>query len=93
MLIAIDYDETFTLDPDLWAVFVARAISRGHYVVCATMRYESEGYAVERAFDGLGVSVYFTGRKAKKKYLNGIGIYPDVWIDDSPHFILADARK
>lgn len=34
----LDYDDTFTADPDLWRQFVSDALRRGHAVVCVTGR-------------------------------------------------------
>lgn len=35
--------------------------------------------------------IYYTSRIGKKKYMDEKGICIDVWIDDSPVFILEDA--
>lgn len=42
MLIALDYDGTFTEDPTLWVSFIAMAQAHGHDVIGVTMRYEFE---------------------------------------------------
>lgn len=91
MLIAIDYDETYTLDEYFWDTFINFAIGRNHEVICVTCRYEHEGNPVKKSI-GKHVPIYFTGRKAKKPYLKAKGIFPDVWIDDAPHWILKDAK-
>lgn len=88
MLIALDFDGTFTEDPDLWVSFVRFAKRRGHRVICATMRYESEGKEVAEALAGEVDQIVFTGRKAKRPYLQSVGLEPDVWIDDEPRWIL-----
>jgi len=47
MLIALDYDGTYTADPIFWDTFIASAQSHGHGVACITMRHEaSESLAV-----------------------------------------------
>lgn len=80
MRIALDYDNTFTCDPDMWLGFIRAAKSRGHEVKIVTMRYPSEPVEVTDA------EVVYTSRKAKAAY------YPaDVWIDDCPTFIFRDA--
>ena len=38
MLIALDFDETYTRDPEFWDIVIANATQRGHAVICATMR-------------------------------------------------------
>jgi len=35
--------------------------------------------------------VVFTGRQAKRAFAEALGIFPDVWIDDNPHWIGEDA--
>ena len=42
--IGLDYDGTYTVDPDLWLRFVRQAKDRGHEVICVTMRYPEETY-------------------------------------------------
>lgn len=39
---------------------------------------------IEKKFD----AVYYTNRKAKKQFLNNLGEYPSIWIDDNPYWIL-----
>lgn len=48
LLIALDYDKTYTADPVLWETFIAAAKHRGHSVIIATMRYPEEGAEVQR---------------------------------------------
>ena len=91
MLICIDYDETFTADPEFWRLVIGLAQHRDHEVVCATMRYRHEGDEILKVFENLGVPVIFTGRKAKADYVKGAGIYPDIWIDDNPIWLLHDS--
>ena len=92
MLIALDYDDTFTRHPSLWVEFIRTARSSGHEVMCVTMRHESEGEQVNRQLFGKVNRIIFTGRKAKKRTMEFLGLKVDVWIDDCPHFILTDAK-
>ena len=41
MLIALDYDDTFTRDPEGWLNFAKLMKSRGHEIIGVTMRYLS----------------------------------------------------
>ena len=84
MLIALDYDYTYTRDPAFWSAFITTAVQAGHNVVCVSMRFPHEPISMP-------CEVIYTGRKAKKPYSLSIGLLVDVWIDDSPEFILADA--
>ena len=88
MLIALDYDGTYTADPGLWTHFVDVARSRNHEVHLVTMRAESEpvrllGCHVDR--------VHYTDRKAKREYMQARGLTVQIWIDDMPDFIIGSA--
>lgn len=85
MRIALDYDDTYTRDPVFWAAFIQMARTRGHEVMIVTMRYPRE------PVQDVPCEVIYTGRSAKKDFLEARGIIIDVWIDDSPHWILVNA--
>ena len=84
MLIALDYDGTYTADPQLFDNFARMAMQRGHDVVCVTMHYEHE--VIPAPFIE-GVGIIYTGRKSKMKFMADKGIQVNVWIDDMPHMI------
>lgn len=90
MIIALDYDGTYTKDQILWDNFIRICKDRKHTVYCVTMRYPDENLEIENTI-GKSCKIIYTSRKAKIKFLESIGIFPDVWIDDQPYFILADA--
>jgi hypothetical protein len=92
MTISLDFDRTFTKDPDLWIAFCDLARARGHKVICVTMRNEKPHQADEvRAAIGPHVDdIVFTSYKAKIPHVGGLGVKIDVWIDDDPHTILND---
>lgn len=90
MLIALDYDGTYIEDPRLWDRFINTCIQRNHTVICVTMRYESESLPLANTI-GKKCQIYFTRREAKKIYMDKIGIYPDIWIDDNPKWLYEDA--
>lgn len=86
MLISLDYDKTYTLDPPFWNGFINSAqLCYGHEVVCVTMRYDTVAERVT-----IPCEVIYTGRKAKRPFMEAIGRVPDVWVDDSPHWIFTD---
>lgn len=89
MIIALDYDKTYTRDPDMWNMFIEDAIKRNHEVICVTMRYPSEGDDVEKTI-GRYCTIIYTERRAKEQCLLKLNIYPDIWIDDSPFWIYKD---
>jgi len=90
MIIALDFDETYTCDPILWNNFIKNAMLRDHHIYCVTFRHVHEGLEVMQSVGQyVGVSnVIFTGRKAKRKFCGDMGVYIDVWIDDSPEYIV-----
>lgn len=84
MRIALDYDGTYTADPALWYTLILAARQCGHEVVCITMRYPTEPIEVP-------VPVIYTSRQAKVAFMEERGEKVDIWIDDSPHWLLNDA--
>lgn len=94
MLVALDYDNTFTRDPKAWIDFIHLMQREGHTVYCVTMRFGTnpkEANEVQQALGHLVDGVFFTNRKAKRAYMLERGIHVNVWIDDLPDFIIMDA--
>jgi len=91
MRIALDFDATYTLDHELWDQFIRMAELRGVQVILATYRHEV--HDAHPLIDSLKerIPVYFTDGKAKKPFLEALGIVVDVWIDDRPMTILEDS--
>jgi hypothetical protein len=89
--IAIDYDQTITNDVAMWLDIIKLMQSCGHAVIIVTMRYnnvhEQIPYAIANAVD----YVFYTGRRAKRDFLAEQRVYPKIWIDDCPDFILNSA--
>jgi hypothetical protein len=89
MNIALDYDETFTRDPEGWVKAIRELKKRGHNIFGVTMRYHSEGNSMDKAYLDLVDKLYFTSRRKKREYLDALGgIQIHVWIDDTPEFIV-----
>jgi hypothetical protein len=90
MKIALDYDQTYSLDPVFWNRFIFSAHGSGHEVRIVTMR----GRDLDRTKALIEVEeilpVIYTGGVAKKWFLTHFGgdFQPDVWIDDKPESIL-----
>lgn len=87
MLIALDYDGTYTADPRLWDAFIEAARLRMHEVHIVTMRHESEPVTVGAYVD----RIHYTDRKAKRPFMEAKGLRVQVWIDDRPEFVLMHA--
>lgn len=81
MIIALDYDDTYTLNPAFWREFIQNAKKHGITVYCVTWRHD--GDPVDRTLSEL-VQVFYTDIKAKRQFMEKQNIYVDVWIDDNP---------
>ena len=89
VLIALDYDDTYSTDPELWLAFVTSALARGHRVEVATMRAPHEHEDLDPRLVAL-IPVNFCNGVAKKLALARKGIYPNIWIDDRPDWIVGN---
>jgi len=92
MIIALDYDGTYTADKQLWNMFIEYARDCGHEVIVATMRYEAtESQPVMEELGHRVSRIIFTNRKAKKSEVRKQYTDPDIWIDDNPEWLFEDA--
>lgn len=91
MILALDYDDTYTRDPQMWNDIIGIMQHNGHTVYCVTMRAPAEGRAVREALESRVDGIFFTERRAKRDFMSARGINVDVWIDDSPAWVLMDA--
>ncbi|MDE2468122.1 MAG: hypothetical protein KGL35_05130, partial [Bradyrhizobium sp.] len=87
MLIALDYDGTYTEDPAMWDQVVRAILGNGHEVLCVTMRNAD----TEKIPDPMPCPIIYTARMAKATHMLLLGHQVDVWIDDNPHWILRDS--
>jgi hypothetical protein len=88
VLIAIDFDETLTADPELWLDFVRKAKTRGHNVVCVTARRDTESNRdILRLWmweNDIDLFTHYTSLGSKLDHMERIGVKVDIWIDDDP---------
>jgi hypothetical protein len=92
MNISIDFDDTYTRDPQLWNEFISIAKAAGHKVYCVTARGESFPDEVTEVLSTIGVLVgvdncIFTDGKQKRQFCLNRNIHISVWIDDMPEAI------
>ena len=92
MNISIDFDDTYTRDPEMWNIVIAQMQISGHKVYCVTARQPNE-YDTLEVYSSIGRIVgsdncYFTSMQSKKNYMFSKGIYINVWIDDNPDAIV-----
>jgi hypothetical protein len=82
--IALDYDETYTADPELWNYFINMATVRGHKVWCVTARRDTEENREIVCIPGLPRYRHkFTSHSAKEWFMAEQGIKIDIWVDDN----------
>lgn len=81
--IGLDYDQTYTADPELWDTLINVAVMRGHEVTFVTYR-NPDSYNADIICDTqrLGVKVIYTAGMQKSRFYKA-----DIWIDDSPETI------
>lgn len=77
--LAVDYDGTWTADPELFANLADIAVLRGWRVFIVTNRRAADPVG---PVDGLPV-VYCAGAP-KRDACAALGVFPDVWVDDMP---------
>jgi hypothetical protein len=87
MLIALDYDDTFTSDTQCWREVIEVLQKHGHEVIIATSRFKI--YGNQQEIEGsTGLPVLFCEHNAKAESAKKHGIVPDIWIDDDPWAIV-----
>lgn len=90
MIIALDYDGTYTNDPEAWIKFIELFLTAGHEVICVTMRTPDEVTDMCSILKDI-IPIIPTSRASKEKFLLKFNIKPDVWIDDNPFWIYEDS--
>jgi len=89
---ALDFDGTFTEDPQLWAAFVTLGISRGHTFFCVTARRNTEENTdlINEQFEehGIQMPIIFSNLGSKLDEVERRGIKIDIWLDDAPYAIV-----
>jgi len=93
MNIALDYDGTFTKDPYSWCNAMDVLKLAGHRVIGVTMRRPSESTSILDSYFAACDTVIYTSRRGKRDFVKEAGIVIDVWIDDTPEWVLYDAIK
>ncbi len=82
LVIAIDYDFTYTADPALWYGFIMQAQGHGHTVIRVTGRTEPP-FPHEIQFPKM-VAIICAGDEEKAKAAIKAGYKVNIWIDDMP---------
>lgn len=84
MVIALDYDGTYTLDPEFWFSFIQKCRDLGHTIIIATQRTVER--PVEIKLPEL-IPVVYCGGLTKREACRKVGFDPQIWIDDNPSVV------
>lgn len=88
MIIAIDYDYTFTADPDTFTKIIDLFQKAGHTVICVTGRSDDGVMDIPvRNSIGKLIPVIFAGKEWKAEAAKKRGYNVNIWIDDMPGMI------
>jgi len=93
LTISVDFDRTFSADPELWGLFARQAVSGGNTVVMISRRENTpENQAIVRETLGQWADyfsrVLLIGTSTlKEAAARAAELVVDIWVDDSPHTI------
>lgn len=80
-VISIDYDNTYTEDPEMFEQIMELMRKRGHQPVIVTARNKDK-HPVKSKFE-----VFYTDGKEKAPFMREAGLEVDIWVDDWPELI------
>lgn len=86
--IGLDYDDTFTTDPDAWFGAMSLLKRKGFRIVGTTFRYAEEPIEDQR-YHRLCDRVIYCARRSKQETAKLEGEEVDIWIDDMPQFVVS----
>lgn len=99
LLMALDFDRTFTSDVEFWRFFVLMAVKRGHEVICVTGRTPTPTGRAE-LLNVFGEStlkllkdLIFCDHSPKRQRTRELGYTVDIWIDDLPEGVGATDKS
>lgn len=91
MNIAIDFDDTITVDTTFWQQFILNAINDGHSVYLISSRTptaENLTYIQTCLTEKIKIPIYLIHNEAKKDFIYRKNINIDIWIDNDPISII-----
>lgn len=93
MKIALDYDNTYSADPQFWNQFIGLSAKHGHEVRVVTARDDRFDRTDSLLVLEKIVPVVYCRGVAKKWFMShfGDGFVPDIWIDDKPESIFQNS--
>ena len=93
LCVALDYHNTYSADPKFWDTFIYMCWMRKWDVYCVS--HATDPKEIEDLYDSIGKvigkdNVIMTDGKAKKPFVEKLGIDIDIWIDNNPIHIIDD---
>ena len=79
--VALDYDGTYTSDPQIWGQIVGLLKRAGFEVICISSRFPNV------PIQDMPVPRYYTCGQQKWEFAQERGLKVDIWIDDIPSCI------
>ena len=93
MLISLDHDGTYTLNPAFWDDFIKLAQEHGNAVHIVTLRDAvKDRLASERHLIDLGCMIIYCDGRPKKEVAKERGYSYAIWIEDDPRCIHEGSR-
>lgn len=89
---SLDFDKTFTADPDLFREFVRAAQRRGHTVLLTTQRCVEHLREIRGILGTCDLPLVFASGFSKEEASAFHGFAVDVWVDDSPYSVSTALR-
>ena len=86
LVISIDYDDTYTAEPMLWAQFIGLARAAGATVICVTGRKEPPDFTRNPPLPA-SVPIICAGNQWKRSAAEKAGYAVNIWIDDMPEMV------
>lgn len=91
-VIAMDYDDTFSLDPEGWAVAMGVMKARGFTVWGVTARNRGQIITCEH-FRRTCTHILYCAGAAKRPLMERVFGKVSVWIDDKPEYVTASYKE
>lgn len=86
--VALDYDDTFTVNPQMWGMIVAVMKQFGAEVKFVTYRSMKTNNAdIELSAKEVDIPIIYCNYYQKAQVCAKSGWIPDIWIDDMPILI------
>ena len=87
-VIAIDYDYTWTTDPEFFLMIAIAWKARGHEVYIVTLRDCNDPIEDKDIILSKGIDIIYTSGEYKSVITKHNKIDVDIWIDDQPQWII-----